>query len=825
MVKFCKEELNAMVESYLNDDIDHCELELYSTSNARERFIVNTAKRLINAVNLYRNGKCSVNDVLMSMRNYLLVLQTSMSVRTISIPKDNVFGIYENASSGKYHAAFEFPEYVNDKFVKDVFMADGASSYREPHGFNLNTNAFIRKLTSFTTFKSVAQKLAVCGALNTPPGFTALISLPTGGGKSLITQTVAYQYSDLTVAIVPTVSLALDQVRVCKSLLKTRDVDAEVFSYSGGDNLGPFLEAVKNRTARILFTSPEAVMTNKRIKDVLKKAASDHYLKSIVIDEAHIVVDWGALFRVDYQCLECWRKNLMRENPEIRTILLSATFEEQGVAVLKSLFSSGEDKWIEIRCDALRHEPRFMHIRTSSEADKNKRLLDLIRKMPHPLIAYVDSPYEAERIKALLIGAGITNAKTYTGTTLPKARRVLIDEWTDDEFEIMVATSAFGVGVDKPDVRTVLHLYVPQNPNAYYQELGRGGRDKLPCLSIMCVGKADLDSARGRISKKVLTTQHIVDRWQSMLFSKKTLYKKESIIINTAVLPNYTEENYFEDRPVSGQHQDWNINVLLFLRRYGLINIRDVIPQGDEYVFVVRILDDLLLSTNRENLEQGLDSFREAEYKAHKDAYATMSRAIQHSKTECWSEMFYDTYHYVLEYCAGCNEHGDVKAFDKGEFPLKKKLAAPIRQLDNEQLSIFSGAKEAIVLVPEDQNTKLFKMLSRYRISALVTMDETGLDGYAGLLEDNANIIVLDPVFAKKLIIDGMFYLSGVVVVKYSGSPQEVFELYRYFARTLGNRDGVRLLHVVTEDYYFGRIYKKLTDIVDGPVLSLHMLK
>lgn len=76
-------------------------------------------------------------------------------------------------------------------------------------------------------------------------------------------------------------------------------------------------------------------------------------------------------------------------------------------------------------------------------------------------------------------------------------------DWKANKFEIMVATSAFGVGVDKPDVRTVLHLYVPQNANAYYQELGRGGRDQLPCLSVMCTYSDDLRFAFQRISRKV----------------------------------------------------------------------------------------------------------------------------------------------------------------------------------------------------------------------------------------------------------------------------------------------------------------------------------
>ena len=85
------------------------------------------------------------------------------------------------------------------------------------------------------------------------------------------------------------------------------------------------------------------------------------------------MVDWGASFRVDYQCLEAWRKKLLLNNPAIRTILLSATFESKSIDVLKKLFSDG-NKWIEVRCDELRHEPRYIILKEKDLKIKIKRL-------------------------------------------------------------------------------------------------------------------------------------------------------------------------------------------------------------------------------------------------------------------------------------------------------------------------------------------------------------------------------------------------------------------------------------------------------------------
>lgn len=141
--------------------------------------------------------------------------------------------------------------------------------------------------------------------------------------------------------------------------------------------------------------------------------------------------------------------------------------------------------------------------------------------------------------------------ETFTGLTNGRKREELIQGWIDDKFEIMVATSAFGVGVDKSDVRTVLHLYIPPNPNAYYQELGRGGRDGLPCLSVMCVDPDDSNIAFQRINKKC-SPQKIVGRWNSMYNSATSPRKGNYAYIDTSVKPEYNI-----------QKMNWRIPLLL----------------------------------------------------------------------------------------------------------------------------------------------------------------------------------------------------------------------------------------------------------------------
>ena len=819
-----KFEINRMVESFLNGEGEYDESQLGLASTAKERYVLHVAKRLITAFNFYKEGTCGMGDLLGSLRNYLVTLQLSIRLDHLAIPAENQFGITFDESACEYFASFDLPPYVNPDFVKTAFQIEDYSAGEMLNAYDLSTGPFLRRLTGFKSFKTVAQKLAVCGASNAPSGSTTLISLPTGGGKSLITQVLAYQQEGLTIAIVPTVSLAIDQVRVAKQIIKSSSVDDEIFSYSSGVDPAPMIDAIEKRTARLLFISPEAVMSNKRIRNVLEKANDGRYIKGIVIDEAHIVVDWGALFRVDYQCLESWRKKLVSKNPEIRTILLSATFEEKSIDILKKLFSVPDKPWIEIRCDSLRHEPRFMYIKAKSRTDKTKKMIELVKKLPHPMVVYVSSPSEAEHYASVLRKEGIRNVKTFTGETSGIRRRELIDSWTDDRFEVMVATSAFGVGVDKSDVRTVLHLYVPQNPNAYYQELGRGGRDGLPCLSLMCVEKEDIASAFGRISKKVLTTEKITGRWCSMYRSSATKLKDGMAFVDTAVKPNYAEDDFPDDRPLSEKHKDWNIYVLLFLRRNGLIEILDILPQDGRYIFVVKVLDERLLASDID-AEKAIAPYRYEEWNTYVAGFNALKRAMRKSGTECWSEMFFSTYHRVSEYCAGCDEHDEPNNADAGEFPLKTRLSTPIKLIDQEQAAFFGSANNAIVISSEDEVDSLMRAVGKRRISTLVCMNEAKTDGYVDALGDAGNVIVMNMNLLKELVRrNSLFFLSGIVAVKYDGISSDILSSLRFLMGAFRTEPCVKLLHIINEDYYFESIDKRFSDIVDGPVKALRSI-
>ena len=568
---------------------------------------VNTAvaERMINAYQRFMSNQTFEKQIEFecSLRNFLLFLKTSVTIKDYNLLTPNCFGLKVNYSNDSIYANFELPNYVNETFVRTIFDNQQVQKVADDTAIKV-VNPYIYKLTKqkFMTFKSIEQQLAVIGALRVPAGYTAMVAMSTGGGKSLITQTVSYQYDNgLTIIIVPTISLMLDQQRNASSIIKP-DNKKEIMYYHSGCNVDELISALDKNLVRMLFISPEALIKNIRIQDSILKANSKGYLKNLVIDEAHIIIEWGASFRVDFQCLDSFKRLLVKDNPSLRTYLLSATFSKKVVDNLK-MFYGDDDRWIEIRLDALRKEPRFDIIKCNSYTEKHDRIKELVCKLPRPMIIYVNSPDDAEKVQHELAKVGFDNTRIFTGKTKSIDRERIINEWISDKFDLMIATCAFGVGVDKKDVRTVIHSYIPSSADQYYQECGRGGRDGLPCLSVMLYTDDDIKATMS-MTQKVLTVEKLCGRWFSMLNNRKTNIRLDSIVIDTSVKPNYSDtDSFYVD--VNNADITWNVYVILLLRRARMIEITDVKYSDDRYIFNIRLIDKRI----RFDCEQTIEIF------------------------------------------------------------------------------------------------------------------------------------------------------------------------------------------------------------------------
>ena len=375
----------------------------------------------------------------------------------------------------------------------------------------------------FETYRTPGQRAAVRSALIASPGSTLVVNLPTGGGKTLAMLAPAVIASSsglVSVVVVPTVALALDQQRRYAS----QHPEAPVTAYHGGltsDQKADFLARLRSGGQPILFTNPEALVTS--LARPLSSAAAGGRLRLLAIDEAHIVASWGDAFRPHFHALAGLRTHLLREasaagHEAFKTVLASATITEDTLFLLESLFGQ-PGPFLQVGAPVVRPEPSFWAAPTSDANERDARLIEALRHLPRPAIVYTTlrdeqaarpgtlTPKQLSQLASL---HGFTRFAMVDGSSTTSHREdVLRDLWSSPErpstIDLVFATSAFGLGLDVPDVRTIVHACMPESLDRYYQEVGRGGRDGRPMISLVLRTEPDEDVAKGIAAPRVLT--------------------------------------------------------------------------------------------------------------------------------------------------------------------------------------------------------------------------------------------------------------------------------------------------------------------------------
>ncbi|GJG99179.1 protein DpdF [Paraburkholderia terrae] len=384
--------------------------------------------------------------------------------------------------------------------------------------------AFVADLLNVDSFTGEGQREAVRSLIHMPADITLIAALPTGNGKSLLAQLPALMHDEgyLTLAIVPTVALAIDQARRIFELLRRKhpDLEHDQYAYHSGlstEERASVFRAVRNGSQRILFTSPEAATGS--LRKLLEECATAGSLTHVVIDEAHLVAAWGSGFRPSFQLLPALITRLRSMAPHpIRVALASATLTPHTVTVLKQQFGPPEKTQL-ISGVYLRPEPRYAAALCASEQDKQARVIDALRTAPRPFILYVTRPDEARTWLNLLRLEGFSRVAAFTGQTRAAERRSLLLQWTRNEIDGMIATSAFGLGVDKGDVRTVIHATFPESLDRFYQEVGRSGRDGIAAASLLLYTKQDAKQAYRMAHSQFIGNELGFERWTSMIGS------------------------------------------------------------------------------------------------------------------------------------------------------------------------------------------------------------------------------------------------------------------------------------------------------------------
>ena len=348
-------------------------------------------------------------------------------------------------------------------------------SHRAPTSKIEQAEAVVAEVWGYTGLRP-QQRRPILAVLS---GRDCLAVLPTGGGKSLCFQVPALLLPSLTVVVSPLISLMQDQV----GALRRRGVPAAYLSSTQDADLQKAVwNRARNGHLKLLYVAPERMS---RLATQL--APSD--ISLLAIDEAHCISEWGHDFRPHFRSIG---KNRTRLGSP-RTIALTATATpatRRDIAAVLGL--SGH---VEVTTSFDRPNLRFEAVRCASEGDKLHRLKLRLRGLDGTAVVYAPTRSRVDGVATVLRRWGF-NAAPYHAALPAGARRALLRRFLEGDIRVMVATNAFGMGIDKADVRLVAHVGIPARPESYYQEAGRAGRDGSPSACILYWVKKDLKLAR-----------------------------------------------------------------------------------------------------------------------------------------------------------------------------------------------------------------------------------------------------------------------------------------------------------------------------------------
>ena len=338
-------------------------------------------------------------------------------------------------------------------------------------------DAILKKYWGYETFRPLQREIID----SVTAGRDTVALLPTGGGKSLTYQIPALASGGLTIVVTPLIALMKDQVDALRrrgikavavnSSMQYREIDVALDNCVYGD-------------VKLLYIAPERIDTQIFRQRVVKMPVS-----LIAVDEAHCISEWGYDFRPSYLKISLLRDML----PGVPVLALTAT--ATSLVLRDIVFFLKLDGPMTFRGSFARPNLSFIVRRGDN---KLEQILRVTGKVPGSGIIYTRTRSDSEQIAAFLKSKGIAADYYHAGLGF-RVRNLRQQEWMEGKTRVVVATNAFGMGIDKADVRFVLHYQIPESIEAYYQEAGRAGRDGERAYAVAMYNEGDDAAARRRI--------------------------------------------------------------------------------------------------------------------------------------------------------------------------------------------------------------------------------------------------------------------------------------------------------------------------------------
>ena len=324
--------------------------------------------------------------------------------------------------------------------------------------------------------------------------------MPTGGGKSITFQVPALAQSGLCIVITPLIALMKDQVQN----LRKRGIKAlAIYSGMTRQEIVTALENCIFGDYKFLYISPERLDT-----EIFRIKLRSMKVSMITVDESHCISQWGYDFRPAYLKIAEIRELL----PGVPVLALTATATPEVVEDIQSRLNFREENVFRMSFE--RKNLAYIVRKTDN---KTGELLHILKRIDGSAIIYVRNRRRTKEITELLMQEGITADFYHAG--LDNAVKDLRQKrWQNGEIRVMVATNAFGMGIDKPDVRIVLHIDLPDSPEAYFQEAGRAGRDGLKAYAVILYAKSDKMTLHKRVADTFPEKEYILQVYEHLQY-------------------------------------------------------------------------------------------------------------------------------------------------------------------------------------------------------------------------------------------------------------------------------------------------------------------
>ena len=378
--------------------------------------------------------------------------------------------------------------FKHSKKADEATTASTANEGNHTSQFSTLSSQLLNRYWHYDSFRGIQQDIieSILG------GHDTLGLMPTGGGKSITFQVPALALEGVCIVITPLIALMKDQV---ENLRRRGIRAAAIYSGQSHDEMLRLLENAVFGAVKLLYVSPERIAS-----DLFRRKLSHMKVSFICVDEAHCISQWGYDFRPSYLAIA----DIRRLVPEVPVLALTATATPRVVDDIQERLEFREKRVFRMSFE----RPNLAYVVRHAEGSKEHELIHLLKSTQGSAIVYARSRQRTRDYAELLAREGIS--ATYFHAGLDNAEKDLRQQaWQRGEVRVIVATNAFGMGIDKPDVRLVVHIDCPDSLEAYFQEAGRAGRDGLEAQAVLISDRSDATKLRQRVGVEFPSKDYI----------------------------------------------------------------------------------------------------------------------------------------------------------------------------------------------------------------------------------------------------------------------------------------------------------------------------